>query len=93
MTDVTWAIKHIEDLTGDITVEFTDEVNTTRTMFKWTGDKDGLIEHINQTAHSFKESWFPGPSLASNTKTELLATTGSSINYVNIETDSFFIQI
>lgn len=81
MTDVTWAIKHIEDLTGNITVEFTDEVNLTRLVFKWDGDKDGLINNINANAHALKQSWVPGPSLASNTKTELLAMTGSSINY------------
>ncbi len=81
MTDVTWAIKHIEDLTGNITVEFTDEVNLTRLVFKWDGDKPALIDNINANAHSLKQSWVPGPSIPSNTKTELLTTTGSSINY------------
>ncbi len=82
MTEVTWTIKHIEDLTGNITVEFTDEVNVNRNMFKWNGDKNGLIEHINSIAYSFKEAWLPGPNLPSDTKAELLAMTGSSVNYI-----------
>ena len=80
MNEVTWKITDVDEVLGNITVNFTDGVRENSNVFNWSGDKDQLISMLNEVAITFKQSWAEIPPMLVVTKHELLQLTGSSAN-------------
>lgn len=73
MSHIAWNIIDVNELDGQIKVNFStqDETKNATLVFNWSGDKDQLIEHINSTALSYHEAWKNNP-MSLEIKTDLL---------------------
>lgn len=84
---VTWQILDVNDITGDITVKFTNQNNRENTVtYPWSGDKDALVKRLNDDALNYTHIWMCSP-ISSGIKTELFNMTGtvSSENTLNLD--------
>lgn len=88
--EVTWEIVSIDDVTGDITVKFTNGTKQNLVNYKWEGDKQQLVERLNKDALSYTHMWMCSP-VPSGIKTELFQLTGtvSSNDVINLDNNLF----
>lgn len=85
--EVTWEVVSTDDVTGDITVKFTNGTKQNLVNYKWEGDKDEFIKKMNREASVYAHIWMCSP-ISSGIKTELFNLSGSVSSNDLISLDS-----